>query len=91
MQKTVLKIQGMHCVSCEKIIEMELKEVAGVESAKVNYKAGEAIVEVKSETDRNAVLAAVKKAGYEAQIIREEPDDQSPDDQNNGMDIEKKP
>lgn len=67
-QKIVLNIQGMHCASCEKIIEMELKEVAGFESAKINHKTGEAIVEAKPETDKNAILEAIKKAGYEAQI-----------------------
>ncbi|MDP2930222.1 MAG: heavy metal translocating P-type ATPase [bacterium] len=90
IKKIILNIKRMHCASCEKIIEMELKEVVGVESAKVNYQTGEAVIEVKPETDKNAVLEAVKRAGYEAQIIREEPDDQNLGGQNNDMAVEKK-
>jgi len=77
MEKTILQISGMHCASCEKIISMELNEVEGVETVKVNYQTGEAIIEARSETDKNAILDAVKKAGYEAQIVGEESDDQS--------------
>jgi Cu+-exporting ATPase len=85
MEKIILKISGMHCASCEKIIGMELNEVEGIETVKVNHQTGEAIIEARSGTDKNAVLDAVKKAGYEAQIVREEPDGQD-----NSVVIEKK-
>jgi Cu+-exporting ATPase len=68
MKKIILQIAGMHCASCEKIIEMELKEVVGVETVKVDHKTGEAVIEARPETDKNAILEAVKRAGYEAQI-----------------------
>ncbi|MFA4834282.1 MAG: heavy metal translocating P-type ATPase [Patescibacteria group bacterium] len=85
MKKIILKISDMHCASCEKIISLELKEVAGVETVKVNYQTGEAIIEAESGTDRNAILDAVKRAGYEAEVVGEEPDDR-----NNGLVVEKK-
>ncbi|KKQ80263.1 MAG: Copper-importing ATPase [Parcubacteria group bacterium GW2011_GWC2_38_7] len=74
MNTFILKINGMHCTSCEKIINMELKDVPGLQSSTVNYQTGEATVVTKSETDKTIILEAIKKAGYEAQIIREEVD-----------------
>ncbi|MBI4653003.1 copper-translocating P-type ATPase [Candidatus Kuenenbacteria bacterium] len=98
MKKIILKIEGMHCVSCEKIIEMELKEITGIKIIKINYQTGEAIIEAESWIDNNVILNAIKKAGYEAQTINEESDDKNNDgnnnDQNNNIDnnviIEKK-
>jgi len=85
MEKIILKISGMHCASCEKIITIELKEVEGVEVVKVNHQTGEAVIEAEAETDKNAIIDAVKKAGYEAQIVKG-----GPDNQNNSVATEKK-
>ena len=85
MSKFFLKITGMHCPSCEKIIQMELKDVSGVKSTTVNAATGEAVVETTNETKKETILEAIKKAGYEAQITREEID---PD--NISISIEKK-
>ncbi|MBI5159665.1 sulfite exporter TauE/SafE family protein [Candidatus Micrarchaeota archaeon] len=43
--KYTAKVEGMHCTSCEKIIEDALKEVNGVESVKVNYTDGSLEIE----------------------------------------------
>ena len=85
MEKIILNISGMHCASCEKIISLELQQVTGVESVKVDYLAGEAVIEATPGVDKDAIVAAVKKAGYETQIVQE-----TPNDQNQNVVIEKK-
>jgi Cu+-exporting ATPase len=70
MKKNItLKIKGMHCSSCEKLIEEELKEVPGVKEVKINYVSGEGSVEVDNEVSNELILGAVKKAGYEAEMV----------------------
>ncbi len=64
-----LYIEGMHCKSCEKIIEMELTEISGVKSVKIDSvaKTGEATVE--ENVAENEIIAAITKAGYKGTVI----------------------
>ncbi|NDF13817.1 cation-translocating P-type ATPase [bacterium] len=63
-----LKIRGMTCASCVGTVERALREVPGVEGASVNLATEKAKV-VSSEPIADAVLvAAVKKAGYQASL-----------------------
>lgn len=75
MQKLVkLKIEGMHCASCETLIKDELSEVKGVGDIKVDAKLGEGTVMIDTElTGINDLLDAVEKAGYKA-VVTELPD-----------------
>ncbi len=68
MQKLIkLKIEGMHCSSCETLIKDELSEIQGVSDIKVDAKSGEGTVIVDTDkTNINALLGAVEKAGYKA-------------------------
>ncbi len=68
MQKLVkLKIDGMHCTSCETLIKDELGEVKGVSDIIVNAKSGEGSVIVDTEmSSLNDLISAVEKAGYKA-------------------------
>jgi copper chaperone len=64
MEKTHLKIEGMTCQHCVTHVTEALENVAGVKSAKVNLKKGEAVV--KSEnTPLEKLNAAVVAAGYQ--------------------------
>lgn len=68
-EKIQLKIHGMHCASCEKLIGAELKEVPGVLKAKIDHKTGVAVLEVDAEVDEGKILEAVAKAGdYHAEF-----------------------
>lgn len=68
-----LAIYGMNCTSCAGLIEKQLLKVPGVESANVNFAAEKALVKTNSLVTIDALLAAVKKAGYRAEaIINEE-------------------
>jgi copper chaperone len=58
-----LAIEGMHCDACVRRVEKALAKVEGAQVEKVEI--GAAIVGVDS-TREQAVLDAVRKAGYDA-------------------------
>jgi copper chaperone len=57
-----LSIDGMHCQSCVRRVEKALEKVDGV--AVKGVEIGSATIEAKPEQEQ-AVLEAVRKAGYE--------------------------
>ena len=62
MQKQ-LNINGMTCMHCVGAVKSALEAVAGVESVEVNLDPGNAVVS--GEADLEALVSAVKQAGYE--------------------------
>ncbi|MCX6732930.1 MAG: sulfite exporter TauE/SafE family protein [Candidatus Roizmanbacteria bacterium] len=66
MNTKTISIKGMHCKSCELLIEDELKNIEGVTSVDISHRAGTAVVHFEgSHLNQNDVVSAVKKAGYE--------------------------
>ena len=63
---TLLKIEGMHCASCQRPIEKALRETAGVKEVSVNLANRE--VSVESNVGTEILVAAVASAGYEAVV-----------------------
>ncbi|MBP9751351.1 MAG: sulfite exporter TauE/SafE family protein [Candidatus Moranbacteria bacterium] len=66
MKYRVVPIKGMHCASCELLIEEELKDLSGVEKVEVDHARGRATVFFRgaSPTD-DSIAEAVRQAGYE--------------------------
>ncbi|MDP2933756.1 MAG: HAD-IC family P-type ATPase, partial [bacterium] len=64
-----LRVEGMHCESCEKIIEMELTEITGVKSAKVDFTAKTAEVVMADPANDDQIIKAVARAGYAGTVI----------------------
>lgn len=64
MNKTTVDITGMHCKSCEILIEDELLKIPTVKKAKVYQKKGCAEIYYKGNLNPNDVSYAVKEAGY---------------------------
>jgi sulfite exporter TauE/SafE/plastocyanin domain-containing protein/copper chaperone CopZ len=61
-----IPIKGMHCRSCEILIEDRLKEIKHVKSADLNYKTGEAIIYYNGEAPLTSELNnAIEETGYE--------------------------
>ena len=62
-----IPIKGMHCRSCEILIEEKLKEIPLVKSAELNYKTGEAVVYYSGEDmpQKHLLDKAINEAGYE--------------------------
>ena len=52
--KIVLKTKGMHCISCERVIQDALIEIDGIKNAKTDY------INEKTEVEFDP-----EKAGYE--------------------------
>jgi Cu+-exporting ATPase len=70
--KTVLKTKGMHCVSCERVIQDALIELKGVKSAKANYTNERTEIEFDPEKiNVKKIMEAVKEAGYEPEELNE--------------------
>lgn len=63
-KKLKFQIHGMHCASCEILIERQFKKVAGVEHVKVNHATGKADVQYSTLPDIQALHDAVKEQGY---------------------------
>jgi Cu+-exporting ATPase len=69
-KKVSLSLVGMHCASCATLIERSLKKVPGVKEGNVNFAAEKASVLFDAtQTSVNDLLAAVKKAGYQATVV----------------------
>jgi Cu+-exporting ATPase len=71
-KKISLKIDGMHCSSCELITKEELGELPGVSELQVSAETGTAEL-LLDETKNSAadILKAIEAAGYKGSIIEE--------------------
>jgi len=65
MNKATVYIKGMHCRSCEILVEDELRKIKGVTDVKVSEKNGRAYVCYEGNIDHNKIEKAVRNAGYE--------------------------
>ena len=66
MAKEIFKVKGMHCPSCEKLLQMDIGDIAGVTSVKADWKKG--TVDVGGDKiDSGAVKKAISAAGYSPQ------------------------
>jgi len=63
---TLLKIDGMHCASCQGPIEKALRETPGVSDVSVNLASRE--VNVDSTVSSDVLIAAIAGAGFEAVV-----------------------
>lgn len=70
MTKTV-KIEGMMCKHCEAHMKEALEAIDGVESAVTSHEAANAVITCSVDVSEDAIIEAVKKAGYEYKGIEE--------------------
>lgn len=66
MAKIALKVGGMHCPSCEALIQDILGEDSGIKRSKADYKKGEVEVEFdEKKTSLGKIKDAIEtEAGY---------------------------
>jgi Cu+-exporting ATPase len=67
--KIQLKIDGMHCESCEKIISGELSEIAGVSNIKISALNGSGELELLSDISNETIIQTITKAGYQVTVV----------------------
>ncbi len=65
MSKTIIPIKGMHCRSCEILIEDKLKELPGIQHIRVKYKINQALVYSKCSLDMVKARKKIFEAGYD--------------------------
>jgi len=67
MSETIkLSIEGMSCQGCVRAVTKALERVEGVSEARVSL--DEHAATVQGQADPEALVAAVRKAGYEASV-----------------------
>lgn len=64
-----LEIEGMTCASCVRRVEKALNDVPGVSAASVNLASERAHVEGLGTLPAGALIAAVRKVGYQARLV----------------------
>lgn len=65
LNKLVIPIEGMHCRSCELLVEEKLAEIPEVKRSEVNYKKSSAeIFYAEQKPKRSEVEEAIRAAGY---------------------------
>ena len=74
MKNTVIPIRGMHCRSCELLIEDELSHISGVCKVEVSEKKASARIYYEShDLSLGQVQEAVERAGYEVGFNEKKP------------------
>ena len=68
MTEKTLKVEGMMCQHCVAHVTKALEAVTGVENVRVSLDAGTAVVDAADDVADDALVAAVKDAGYEATV-----------------------
>lgn len=64
MNKTEIKIKGMHCRSCELLIEEKFKEIPEIKNVQASYKKKNAFIYSKHQISNKDLSKAVEGAGY---------------------------
>ena len=64
MNKTEIKIKGMHCRSCELLIEEKFKEISEIKNVQISYKKKNAIIYSTYPISNKDLSKAVEEAGY---------------------------
>ncbi len=64
MERIVIPVSGMHCKSCELMLETALREVQGVAKVRASTRKGNVMIYTQGITDIHAVHSAIRSAGY---------------------------
>ena len=65
------KVSGMYCAACSSAVEKAVAKIDGVKEVNVSLLTNTLMVEFEGDAKDEAILAAVKKAGYQAQLSGE--------------------
>lgn len=66
MNRIIVPIKGMHCRSCEILVESSLRKIPGVSKTEVDHKTGRAVVFYKESLPASGqIKQAIKDAGYD--------------------------
>ncbi|HCW31919.1 MAG: heavy metal translocating P-type ATPase, Cu2+-exporting ATPase [Candidatus Peregrinibacteria bacterium GW2011_GWF2_39_17] len=77
-EKIIVKISGMHCKSCEKIIASDLQKIPGILKAEIDYASGQGQIETSQPISDDVLLKTITKSGYKATLVKREALDAPP-------------
>ncbi len=60
----MIKVQGMHCTSCNILLTDSIMEITGVKKVSADYKKGSVVVECDTEKTFSEAKKAIEKEGY---------------------------
>lgn len=72
MKEIKLKISGMHCQSCEKLIKMDLEDLDGVLDIKIDSKDGMGKIAVADNVSSGLIIKTIGDTGYKAELMGED-------------------
>jgi len=64
MNEITIKVEGMHCRSCEALAVDEVKEIEGVKAVKASHTDGTVKIKCEGQLDVGKVKAAIEGLGY---------------------------
>lgn len=64
MEEKTIKVGGMHCKSCEMLVNEDLSEIDGVKAVKSDHKAGTVTIAYERQPDMERIKKAIADLGY---------------------------
>lgn len=72
MEKTTIKVSGMHCQNCAANLTKSLGKEKGVKTANVNFATEKAAIEFNpKQTSEEQLLKAIKVKGYSGHVVKD--------------------
>jgi len=72
MEKTIIKVSGMHCQSCVTVLTKALSKTEGVKSVNINFSTEKAAIEYDSTIlNESKLVATIKSKGYGGHVVGE--------------------
>ncbi len=86
LKKVKLKIHGMHCASCEVLIERKFKKVPGIERVSVNHASGKAELAYSQKLNLQQLNNLIRDDGYSVSLWDDRNTRVTPAHKNTGID-----
>jgi sulfite exporter TauE/SafE/copper chaperone CopZ len=73
IMKKTYPVSGMHCTSCETLLQKEIMEIPNVKSAKASFAKGTLTVESAKEIPQEKIQKTIEKCGYKREEKKADP------------------
>lgn len=60
----LIKVEGMHCHSCEKLLTSSLEDIAAVDKAVANFETSTVELELNAEVSQEELAQVVSECGF---------------------------
>ncbi|MBS3162962.1 cadmium-translocating P-type ATPase [Candidatus Woesearchaeota archaeon] len=70
MKKTKIQISGMHCASCENILDRALRKTEGIKEVNVSFANSNAVINYdEKKASESNILKVIEKSGYKGKFL----------------------